>query len=252
MSPPEQSALKGLSITVALGYGPMWYERDWWSQSSHSYDYLGHESHPYSELPKTTLTATPDETLASIYDRAGEVLGIGPGSHAIQVFSKEGNPAALSLLIFHVGFYRPSDDESFDIEHSYNWTTRLPVADMDGSVRLVSFREVTYRQLLASQRLRLIVGDVTRPYICPSMRQGNLPAVAQATHVAVEAVRAAYAGLDVAVRDAGSAERAAREHIDDAQRAAFLWMLWQSVKKRFRKGRKSRKDSGDGDEGSAR
>src|SRR5438874_2429818 len=83
-----ETGTEQLSITVALAYGPTWYTPDWWSQSSHAYDYLDHDSHPYSEMPKTAVTASMDDTLAAVYDRAGEALGIAPGPDAMG--SREG------------------------------------------------------------------------------------------------------------------------------------------------------------------
>lgn len=213
-----------LSITLALAYGPTWYMPDYWSESSHAYDYLGHESHPYSEMPKAVVPATLGDTLASVYDRAGDALGIAPGPDAMRF--REGAKATLSLQVCHVGFYRPSDEEGFDIPRSYRWTTEVPVADMDGSVHLLSLHEVTYRQLLVSQRLGLVEGDVARPYICPSMPQGDIPALTHAAHLSVGAVKAAYSGLQGVAQEARPVEQSARGHIDDAQRLAFLAVAW--------------------------
>lgn len=236
----EARAEQELSITVAVAYGPTWYGEDWWSKSSHAYDYLGHEDRPYSELPKTTVLASLEDKLGAIYDRAGAALGIAPGPDGMRVLGSKDAPATLSVLTFHVGFYRPSDAHAFDIRYSYHWKRRVPVADLDGSVHELPFEDVTYRQLLASQKLGLIEGDVTRPYICPSMPQGDVPALAHATHVAVEAAKAVYAGLGVAARHADGLEQAARERTDDAQRIGFWVMLFGALRRR-QKDRKSKR-----------
>lgn len=226
-----------ISITAAVAYAPAWYGSEWWSDSTHLYDTLGYGDDPYSAMPKTLLTATLDETLGSVFDRAGDALGIGPGAEGMRVMGEDNEPPTLSVLTFHVGFHRPSDEERFDLEHAHRWRRQVLVANTDGTVRLVSFKEVTYRQLLASQRLALIDGDVTRPYICPSMPQGNAPALAHAAVVSIEAAKAAYVGLEVAARHAGDAGRLGKEAVDDAQRFWFLGVVAEAVRRRLRKRR---------------
>src|SRR5262249_54103672 len=137
-----------------------------------------------------------------------EILGVGSGPDAIRLRDPAEPVSGLASMTFRVGFYRPVDDKGFNVQEHYHWGRCVPVADMDGTVSEISFKEVTFRQLLASQQLGLIEGDVTRPYICPSMPQGDIPSLAHAAQVGVEAARAAYAGVDVAVEQA-------RDHASD-------------------------------------
>ena len=224
----EAGSEQDLSITVALAYHVSWYTSGWWSESSHAYDSLEHGGEPYTKMPKTVVAALPDDTLAVVLDRAGEALGVVPGPDAIRLM--KGTTERLSSMLFRIGFYRPADEDGFDVQHSYRWKNRLPVVDMDGNVTYHPCQEVTYRQLLVSAAAGLIEGDVQRPYICPSMPQGDVPGLTEVAHVSVEAAKAAYAGFDVTVEQA-------RQHVDDMQRIAFLAGLtkWLSTKLRRKK-----------------
>ncbi len=76
-------------------------------------------------------------------------------------------------MLAQIGFYRSADEDGFDVQASYEWGDHLPVAGLDGTVTYRHFTDTTYEELLASTRLNLIQGDVTRPYICPSLPQGD-------------------------------------------------------------------------------
>lgn len=150
-----------LSITVALAYQPVPYAPDWWSASSRNYDYLGQEGGiPWSKMPKAVIMASLEDTLAAVLDRAGEALGVTPGLRAKEAMT--GGSERLSSMLFSIGFYRPHDEDGFDVQHSYRWKNRLPAVDVEGNVTYHPCHEVTYQQLFVSARAGLIEGDVRR------------------------------------------------------------------------------------------
>lgn len=203
-----------LPITVALAYAPVSYTPKWWSASSHEYDHLGHEDVPWSKMPKAVIDASPEDTLATVLDRAGDALGIAPGPDALKYAPPSVSLSGLSSMLFHIGFYRPADEDGFNVREHYGWDNRVPLAALDGKVSYRSFRKVTYRQLIVSKSLNLIEGDVVRPYICPSTPQGDIPGLTEVARLTAEAIKAAYAGADIALEQA-------RQHADDIQLAAL-------------------------------
>jgi hypothetical protein len=108
---------------------------------------------------------------------------------------------------------------------------------------------VTYRELLASSSLGLIEGDVRRPYVDPVIPQGELETSVELVRQTVDALRAAYDGVDENVR--GYAEHTVRliraslpdahrvggEVVDDAVRVAFLVAAYRWIRKKLRRQR---------------
>lgn len=203
-----------LAVTVALAYGPTWYTLGWWSPSSHEHDHLGHESVPWSDMPQAVVNASPDDTLAVVLDRAGEALGIEPGPDAFKHAPPGHSRMGLASMLWHIGFYRPADEDGFNIPESYRWKNCLPVADVAGNVTYHPCQQITYRQLIVSERLGVIDGDVMRPYICPSMPQGDIQGITEVARVTAEVAKLAWEGADIAVDQA-------RQHANDIQLTAL-------------------------------
>jgi hypothetical protein len=203
-----------ITIRVALAYSPTWYEPEFWS--THKYDSINSDD-PYGAKPYVSFEVELDDTLSSIIDRAGTDLGLLPGP------SQQGRDRThLSECLSRVGFFEQSDDLTFDMQRVYAWPSGLPVALNDGAIEVKPWQEVTLRELLVSSKLGLIEGDVLRPYICPSMRQGIGPEEVEFARLTSEAVRAAYHALP-----------AARETVDDIVRVTFLVGGWRAMMKRL-------------------
>jgi hypothetical protein len=177
-----------LSVTVTLATPPVWYEPDYWN--THEFDSFD-SSGPYADKPKITVSAKHQETLAEVIDRAADELGLRLGpAHEKYLRSR------VSDWLARMGFYRPQDDASFDGPRMYEWPFLLKIARDTGVVEEVAWRDVTYRELIASSTLGLVEGDVLRPYICLSHPQGVGPAeIAEGVRVTLEAIRHAYAAL---------------------------------------------------------
>ena len=192
----------------------------------------------WADMPKAVVRARLNDSLATVYDHAGVSLGIGPGPEALRSgFGGEG----LASMLVHIGFYREADEAGFNVEEHFGWHSVVAVVDENGSTEYRDFREVTVRQVFASAQLGLIAGDVARPYICPSMPQGDLPGLAELAQVSADAAKAAYAGLQVAAHHAEGVRDAGRDYTDDAERVVFYVVAYRWLRGLLRRKSKARK-----------
>lgn len=192
-----------LTVTVTLATPPVWYEPDFWN--THEFDSFD-SAGPYANKPKVTVTTRYGETLAEVIDRAADGLGLQLGP-AHEKYLRD----RVSQWLARMGFYRPEDDGGFEVQRMYGWPYLLPIAKESGQVEKLPWRDVTYRQLLASSSLGLIEGDVLRPYISGSMPQGGAHEVVETAKVTADAIRHAYALLPQT-----------QSAVDNAMRFAFL------------------------------
>jgi hypothetical protein len=199
-----------LSVIVTLATPPVWYEPDYWN--THEFDSFD-GSGSYADKPKVTVAGELHETLGQVIDRAADELGLRLGAAHEKLLHTR-----VSEWLNRMGFYRPDDDEPFDEHRMYDWPRLLTIARESGVVEEVPWPEVTYRELVASSRLGLVEGDVLRPYISGSMRQGGPQEIAEGVRVTVEAIHHVYAALPDA-----------RSPVDDLLRISGLVSVAQGV-----------------------
>jgi hypothetical protein len=206
------------TVIVTLAYPPTWYTSEFWN--THEFDFVKADR-PYDDKPKTRFVADAEATLGSILDVASEQLGLLPGPEL-----KSRGVTKLSSYQQRMGFYRDVDETTFSMQEVYTWPDDLPVIQMDGTVETRPWREVTLMQALAASSLGLNDGDVLRPYICPSMRQGMPPEVAHLAQLSGDTFRTAYRAMPH-VSNA----------IDDAVRVTFVVGVIHNIRRRWRERR---------------
>jgi hypothetical protein len=154
----------------------------------------------YGELPKTTVDAAPDEALRDVLRRAADQLSIRPDPSYLETMAslarRDGQPFTephVSDMLVYAAFRRDDDDEiewegeaSDEVMRRRNvrlQTTTLIVRDDTGrAVWRKPGLNATYRELLDAADAGLIDGDPLRPYLIPSIPQGDLGTLGEWAH----------------------------------------------------------------------
>jgi hypothetical protein len=226
-----------IRVRPVLLYAPVFYSSDFWSESAHDLEWLTAET-PLRYKPTAEFEVSLDVALGEVIHAAYDALGMLPPDGILR-----GTPARF-------GFVQEEDAVAGVIRStSYQWPRTLPVARLDGTIEEVAGSEILCRDLLASSRLGLIEGDVTRPYLQPSVPQGVGGLETEATRLAAEVVTAIYRAVD---SDVGTAKHVLQlirvsipritnlvdSTIDEGVRigALFTFINWLRRKRRMRKG----------------
>lgn len=217
---------------------PVPWTPDFWADSANAWGWVTPET-PLDAKPWAELEVSLDVTLVEVCEAACEAWGI-----------KLGNPRYETTLrnqFQRFAFVRRSDEDGVAEQRRYEWPDKLPIAREDGTVELVFGGDVTYRELLASSSLGLIEGDVRRPYVDPVIPQGELETAVELTRHTVEAIRAAYSGVEETASSYAEhtlrlirasfpdTHRVAGEVVDDAVRVFFLVGAYRWLRKKLRR-----------------
>lgn len=112
---------------------------------------------PYLERLAVVVKAAESEPLGHIIDRAGSYFGISvpePGSGVQE-------PQTLSQLLTYTAFYRRGEDTGLP-----SYLRTLTIVSPDGQARFsVPWAEVLYGDLLRTNELGLLDGEIASPYI---------------------------------------------------------------------------------------
>jgi hypothetical protein len=198
-------------VRPVLVQAPVFWEPEWWSPSSHALDEV-HPEMPLDEKPFAELEISLDVTLQEVFEAACDAWNLKAGPD----LKKYGGELSNEFQRF--AFVHP-DRDTGGIEQNevYGWPSRLPIARESGAIESISPLQVTYRELLASSEVGLLDGDVTRPYVDPVRPQGSGQLV-ELAHLAVRAVRDAYAAVDDSVGYAEHTIRLIRASLPETHR----------------------------------
>lgn len=203
-----------IRVTPVLFCAPVFWTAGFWSESAHAWDWVRAET-PLDEKPWAELEISLDVTLGAVFGAACDAWGIVEGPDA----AKYGDARANQFARF--AFVRPDADAAGVEEYEGpSWPFALPIARENGIVSPVPGLEITYRELLASSKLGLLEGDVTRPYVRPVVPQGDAGRLVEAARLTVEAIQAAYGAVDDAVGYADHTLRLIRASLPEAHRMA--------------------------------
>jgi len=164
---------------------------------------------PLVEKPSAEFEVSLDVTLGEVLEVAGDAWGMRPGPGQFKYGTGPVRPVRF-------GFVRPDDASGVDSQIGYTFPRSLPVVKEDGTAELVLGSDVTFRELLVASRLGLLKGDVTRPYLHPSIPQG-VGLEGELARLTIEAIQAAYRAVDT---DVGFAEHTLR----------LIQTSWPSIK----------------------
>jgi hypothetical protein len=177
-------------IRPVLYHSPMFYERHWWTDAAHQWDWVTEDT-AIDAKPFVDLEVSLNDTLGDALETACAMMGFDVGTDG------EMHGHIRNSQIGRIGFVNPDRDlHGVDHEILYKWPHELTVAREDGHVEDVPWREVTFRELLASSALGLVEGDVTRPYIYTGIPQGNPSPIVELARISVEMIHDAYRDVE--------------------------------------------------------
>jgi hypothetical protein len=229
-----------IRVAPVLFCAPVFWEREFWSQSAHAWDWVQPET-PLEEKPFAEIEVSLAVTLGEVFAAACDAWQINAGPDLL----KRGGTRENNFL--RIGFVDAERDENgVDPQVGYAWRWDLPIARENGEVERVPALGVTYRELLASASLGLLEGDVRRPYVHPVIPQGDAGHIVEIARLTLEAIRAAYTDVGDAVghvehtirlirASLPEARRVADEAVDDAVRIAFVRKVFRELREKARR-----------------
>jgi hypothetical protein len=175
----------------------------------------------YDDLPKASVDATAHETLRTVLGRAADALGVAPADdylESLRPFAQQERrtftePHVSELLVYS-GFWRPDDDEIIWRGQQPDDVVRRRDQRLLGTVQVVRDAagravwrkpalEATYAELLDAAGSGLVIGDPLRPYLIPSIPQGDPGTFGEWQHF-IDALKVLWEATDAAARFGGA------------------------------------------------
>lgn len=178
-----------INCAPVLYFAPVFWREHYWSESARQWADVGPTT-PLSNRPFIEMEVGLDTTLGLILETACDELEILPGPDMIEQHSTRRGEIVRFAFV-----EAEADRDGVDAQVGYQWPSRLPAPEADGTVNLVDGRDVTMRQLLAASDLGLIRGDVSRPYLFPVVPQGTGQVIVDLGRIAPEVVRASLTAV---------------------------------------------------------
>lgn len=229
-----------IKVRPVLFCAPVFWTSEFWSESTHDWCWVRAET-PLGQKPWADVDVSLDVTLGQVFAEACDAWRIAAGPDLL----KRGGTREQQFVRF--AFVQPDRDaDGVDARRGYRWPRTLPIARENGTIEQVPALEITYRELLASSLLGLLEGDVTRPYVHPVIPQGPAGDFVEPLRLTLEAIRAAYTGVDhrfgvaahtiIRLVDASlpTAERNSNEVVDEGVRIAAVFAFGKWLRKRLR------------------